>query len=88
MESPPYFCAASEPARDIATEYCETLVGSLTPHKFIQHMIGSDAFRALPANTPNGGSNSFLYTLEVYVDDFVSIIIPCLRSNSSTWQRQ
>jgi hypothetical protein len=29
VESPPYFCAASETARDVATEYCETSVGSL-----------------------------------------------------------
>ncbi len=71
-----YFCAAFKTARDIVTEYCETPVGSLTPHKFIQHVIGSNEFRALPANTPNGGSDGFLYAVEVYVDNFVSIVIP------------
>ncbi len=76
VQSPPYFCAASETARDIATDYCETPVGSLTPHNFVHHVMGSDEFQALPANTPNGRANGFLYVLEVYVDDFISIVIP------------
>jgi hypothetical protein len=29
VESPPYFCAATEMSRDIATQYCETALGSL-----------------------------------------------------------
>jgi hypothetical protein len=76
VESPTYLCAASKTARDIATNYCETLVGSFTPHNFVHHVIGSDEVQALPANTPNGRANGFLYALEVYVDDFVSIVIP------------
>jgi hypothetical protein len=76
VKSPPYFCAASETTRDIATEYCETPVGSLAMHKFVHHITGIDVFQALPANTPDGRANGFLYALEVYIDDFVSIIIP------------
>jgi hypothetical protein len=30
VESPPYFCAATETLRDISTEYCETAVNC--PH--------------------------------------------------------
>jgi hypothetical protein len=76
VESPPYFCAASETARDIATKYCEMPVGSLAPHKFVHHVIGSDLFQTLPVNTPDGRANGFLYALEAYIDDFVSIVIP------------
>ncbi len=76
VESPPYFCAASETVRDVATEYCETSVGSLPQHKFIRHITGSREFQALPKNSPDGNSDGFLYALEVYVDDFINIIIP------------
>ncbi len=75
VESPPYFCAASETARDIATEYCEMPVGSLAPHKFI-HLIIGNSFQTQPVNTPDSRANGFLYALEAYVDDFVSIVIP------------
>jgi hypothetical protein len=34
VESPPYFCAATETARDIASDYSNKPIGSLTPHKF------------------------------------------------------
>jgi hypothetical protein len=58
VESPPYFCVASETARDVATEYCESAVGSLPQHKFIHHITGSKEFQALPkthqAATPTG----------------------------------
>ena len=34
IESPPYFCAASETARDVAEQYVETPVGTTAKHKF------------------------------------------------------
>ena len=34
IESPPYFCAASETGRDVAATYAETPVGGLPSHKF------------------------------------------------------
>ena len=42
VESPPFFCAASETARDVAQEdYCETKLGTLPPHKFTNYVIGT-----------------------------------------------
>ncbi len=34
VESPPFFCAASEMARDVAHDYSEAKIGTLPPHKF------------------------------------------------------
>ena len=34
VESAPYFCAASETARDVAVEYIETQLVALPAHKF------------------------------------------------------
>ena len=71
VESAPYFCAASETARDVAVEYIETEVGSLPQHKF-EHWAG-----ASNCNIGSGGTSTALrYLLEVYVDDFISCIIP------------
>ncbi len=47
VESPPYFCAASETARDIATEYTNMPLGSLPTHKFAKYVIGGESFGAL-----------------------------------------
>jgi hypothetical protein len=77
VESPPYFCASSETARDIAAEYCDTLIGSLPLHKIMHHVTGDMAFDALPATSTS--SNACLYALEVYVDEFMSIVNPTSR---------
>ena len=37
IEPPPYFCAGSETARDVAQQYIETPVGTLNNHKFIKN---------------------------------------------------
>jgi hypothetical protein len=77
VESPPYFCAATKTARDIASTYCDTNVGSLTPHKFIHLVTGEDVdFSALPITSVGSASNDLHYALEVYMDDFMSIVIP------------
>jgi hypothetical protein len=39
VESPPFFCVASETARDVAKDYCETKMGTLPPHKFINYVL-------------------------------------------------
>jgi hypothetical protein len=71
VESPPYFCAASETARDIAVEYIKTTVGGLPAHKFDQWA------GATMANIDMGHQMGPLrYVQEVYVDDFISAIIP------------
>jgi hypothetical protein len=51
VESPPYFCAAMEIARDIALDYSNTPIGSITPHKFVNYVRGDNNFKALPATT-------------------------------------
>jgi hypothetical protein len=48
VESPPYFCAATETARDIASDYCDTPIGSLLHHKFVKHKMGAKEFDKLP----------------------------------------
>ncbi len=63
-------------ARDIALDYCDTPVGSLPHHKFAKHVTGAKEFDKLPFTLTNMG---FFYALEVYVNDFMSIVIPTSR---------
>jgi hypothetical protein len=72
VESPPYFCAASETARDVAAKYAESRLGSLDDHKFVKYARGSKAFEELPEKADSG---TLRYCLEVYVDDFVPLAI-------------
>jgi hypothetical protein len=71
VESPPYFCAASETARDVAMDYSNTKVGSIPHHKFTHYTQGDEAdhIHALPGAP-------LRHCLEVYVDDFMSLVIP------------
>ena len=77
VESPPLFCAASETARDIIEEYIETQVSSLPAHKFIKHVMTSETIQELPAIGEE--ETGFMYMVEVYVDDFMSMVIPVTR---------
>ncbi len=77
VESPPYFCTATETARDVTTDYINQLVGALQKHKFERYVIGDSEYNALPESC--SPSNGFLYTIEVYVDDFMSFVIPVSR---------
>lgn len=72
IESPPYFCAASETARDVAVQYIEHPLGSLPTHKFEQYSFPRDMG---VGDTPSA-VRSFGYLLEVYVDDYMSLVIP------------
>jgi hypothetical protein len=76
VESPPYFCAASETARDIAATYSNTRVGSLGSHKFSHHVSGDPDFNSLPVTTADLTNNELYYALEVYMDNFMSMVIP------------
>ncbi len=49
-------------------------LGSLPPHKFTHYVIGKKAYDEIPEQDENG--KPFQYLLEVYVDDFVSLVIP------------
>ena len=42
IESPPYFCAASESVRDVAQKYVKTPVGTFTIHKFVKYSAQGD----------------------------------------------
>eukprot|EP00986_Skeletonema_menzelii_P004917 scaffold1721_cov105-Skeletonema_menzelii.AAC.2 len=71
IESPPFFCTASETGRDVAEDYVETPVGSLPEHKFEKYTVGGDAYNNLPATM----KGDLKYLVEVYVDDFISLAI-------------
>ncbi len=74
VESPPYFCAATETSRDIATTYCETKIGTLPSNKFDDLVSADDAVGELP-DTPT--TNKLMrYLVEVHVNNFMAIVIP------------
>lgn len=73
IESPAYFCTASETSRDVATQYCQAPLSSLPPHKFEKYMRGSDAFNDLPVCGDDDSNLRFM--LEVFVDDFMDLVI-------------
>jgi hypothetical protein len=74
IESPPYFCAASETGRDVAMQYMETPMGSLKDNKFLTWMMDSEEVRMLPGRSAPG--SSFRYVVEVYMDDYLGLAIP------------
>jgi hypothetical protein len=74
IESPPYFCAASETGRDVAATYMETPIGSLPDNKFLAWAINSDDYRELPRSIAT--SSGFKYIVEVYMDDYIGLVIP------------
>ena len=69
VESPPYFCAASETARNVAVEYIETPAGSLPPHRLEHWAVAKTSENKL-------GGTALRYVIKVYVDDFMAAIIP------------
>jgi hypothetical protein len=77
VESPPYFCAATETSQDIATEYVETKLNSLAPHKLEKFVIGAPDYKTLPE--VGDPQLRFAYMVEVYVDNFTSLVIPVSR---------
>ena len=74
IESPPYFCAASETGRDAAAQYIKTPVGSLQNHKFLPHTNGGEEYAHLPRT--NNNESGFSYMLEVYVEDYIALAVP------------
>ena len=69
-ESPAFFCAASETARDVAEDRCREPVGSLPAHSL-------EAFMLPPQRWPEGQGperqGDLHRRLEVYVDDFCAL---------------
>jgi hypothetical protein len=56
VESPPYFCAATETTRDIAWDYNNTPIGSITPHKFVNYVRGDNKFLAITATSEDNNN--------------------------------
>ena len=72
IESPPYFCAASETARDVAAQYAETPLGSLPAHKFLPLTQTNEDFMTLPSTTT---TSQMKYVMEVYMDDYITAAV-------------
>ena len=72
IESPPYFCTASETARDVAEQYLQCPTPSLPHHKFLPKTLQHTDIDILPltSDTP------LKFVLEVYMDDFIGLAIP------------
>jgi hypothetical protein len=57
VESPPFFCAASETSHDVAMAYIETSIGSLPVHKFEDWAGAKVAQLHKPSSTNKGFSH-------------------------------
>ena len=64
VESPGYFCVASETGRDVAQSYTEEDLGSLCNHKFTKTTHGDEAYAALSEQVRG---NDLRYLLEVFL---------------------
>jgi hypothetical protein len=74
VKSPPYFCVAIEMSCDVAMTYIEMPVNSIPQHKFEKYVTADPECKALPETCRIG--SSFFYMVEVYVDNFMSLVIP------------
>jgi hypothetical protein len=64
---------------NVATTYCKTKIGTLPSHKFDDHVSADDAVGEL-RDTP--ATNKLMrYLVEVYVDNFMAIVIPTTQHN-------
>jgi hypothetical protein len=71
IESPGFFCAATETSRDIIDVYANTPLGALPEQK-----LESYALQSLHnLDLPNTSTKLFQYMTEVYMDDFVSLLV-------------
>ena len=73
IESPTYFCAASETARDVAATYSNMPLGDIPTHKFLPFTQSQPEYQNLPLDSY---SDQFMYMIEVFVDDFIELAIP------------
>ena len=74
VESPPFFCAAAETARDVAQDYAQTPVGSLPSHKFEGYTKTSSEYLDLPTAATDSSDMKFI--VEVFVDDYIGVCMP------------
>ncbi len=71
VELAPYFCMASETTQDVAVEYIETAIGSLPEHKF-----EACAGTTMAIVNNDMAQRDLRYVLEVYVNNYISCIVP------------
>ena len=69
--SPPFFCAASETARDVGEQLVHEPVGALPEHP-LEAMTMPEALQLPRIGTAKEGA-AFLHMLEVFVDNFVQL---------------
>ena len=69
-ESPPFFCAATETARDIAQQQ---LRKSILPAHTMEDIMMNIQWDRLPKHLHANTDAKFLTMLEVYVDDFIAM---------------
>jgi hypothetical protein len=79
VESPPYFCVAMEIARDVAKKYIKMPVTSLRNHMFVKYETFYQRQGVWGVAHYSYKNYGFLYMVEVYVDDLMSLVIPVLQ---------
>lgn len=74
-ESPPFFCAATETARDVIQRSMDKELHLQPPHHLEQYMTSNTplppAPGSIPSATPDAITNNDINIMEVYVDDFI-----------------
>ena len=74
IESHPYFCTVLETGQYVAEQHIETPVGSLEKHKLVELTeVNSEIAELKDTDT---SKESYNYTLEVYIDDYIVLDIP------------
>ena len=71
--SPPFFCAASETAHDVAELYVAEPQGSLTEHLLRDITMTEDFLLLAVISMTRKQGAKFLYVLEVYVDNLIQM---------------
>ena len=71
-ESPPFFCAATETARDVAARHLHT--ATLQPPHPMENIMMNIDWSTIPAHSAQPHNTKFLTLLEVYVDDFIALV--------------
>ena len=69
-DSPSYFCAASETARDVAETLAAQPMGSLAAHPLEGYLVPPSDW---PEDTLHTSTAAFVNLMEVYVDDFIQM---------------
>ena len=70
-KSPPFFCVATETARDITEDYDMEPRGSLAPHPLENLMLPPEKW---PEENLASICNDYLHVMEVHVDDFCTMV--------------